>query len=166
LAASWYAPHTEFLTPSLDDREHEDSREQDRLNRAERARNEEIKALHSKQEYEYAKAAISSFMSSSYHFVSRQTNLLNNLLDTAAKADATAANEKVIDCYQLVVLLADEELEIATLELWNAVLDVPTSSDKHRTPEYQAVLLEYRQARTNFNVQAKRFLRTLAVEVA
>lgn len=145
----------------LADREYEDGRAQARLDREDRARQREIETTRSAHEYEEAKAAIGSFMAASHHFVARQTDLHNNILDAERKAVAIAANEKFVHHGQLVMLLADHELEVATIALWNSTLSLPRPHAKMETPESKAAVAEYRTLRAEFNLHAKRFLKAL-----
>lgn len=100
-------------------------------------------------------------MASSYNFVNKQTHYRNNVGDPEAKRLAHQANEEFIQNGQLVILVADDELERSTIELWNHVLTIPRPAAQANGTEYEALLDAYKQARSRFNAQAKRFLKTL-----
>jgi hypothetical protein len=146
----------------LQDRQRLDARENAAIEREDRRKKDERIAQTRQQLHDEARSVIAKFMSSSHLFVRKQTGYLNNLADDDRRKAADLANDDFSHLGQMVVLLADHELENATIDLWNASLALPRPASLAAGDEYTAVLESYRRTRAVFNQQAKRFLAELS----
>lgn len=140
----------------VSDREHETAREEARLNREEALKLREHRMLEHATLHSELRNAIAAFMAASHEFVRKTTDSLNNPTPES-KLAATQANDKFTQSGQEVILLGNDDLESATIELWNAAIAIP----KHyqlADDQYEEKLARYKTARTKFNAAAKAFL--------
>lgn len=144
----------------LKDREHEHSRELERLERADAAKQFDYSRSVQHERHNELKQALADFMASSHEYVRKQSEYWTDPVPDKHEA-ASLANDKFIHSCQIVTLLGDTELAESATALWNATIALPKSYNTPIDKAYEEKLAVYRAARASFNEQARAYLRSL-----
>ncbi|MBI5436282.1 MAG: hypothetical protein HY937_04150 [Nitrosomonadales bacterium] len=141
----------------VSDRKYEESRELERLNRADAAKKQDHQLAQKLEKYNELKAALANFMASSHEYARKQSDYWTD--PTPEKHQAgSQANDKFLYSGQLVSLLGNESLTNAATKLWNAVLALPRSYKIPVDADYQLKLDAHRVARAEFDEIARKCL--------
>jgi hypothetical protein len=144
----------------LKDREHEHSRELERLERADTAKQVDYARSVQHERHNELKQSLADFMASSHEYVRKQSEYWTDPVPEKHKA-ASLANDKFINSCQIVTLLGDAELAESATTLWNATIALPKSYNTPIDKAYEEKLAVCRAARASFNEQARAYLRYL-----
>lgn len=144
----------------LNDREHEHSRENERLDRADAASRVDYARSVQRERHNELKKALADFMASSHEYVRKQSEYWTDPVPDKHRA-ASLANDKFIYSCQIVTLLGDVELADSATTLWNATIALPKSYNTPMDKAYEEKLAVCRAARASFNERARAYLRSL-----
>ena len=147
----------------IENRDHEHSLELELLARSDTTKNTEHLRTLQAEKYNEIKCAIADFMGSSSEYVRKQSDYWTDQTPDKHQA-ASQANDKFVYSCQLVILLGDELLAEAAIALSNAALAIPKSYNTPITSEYEQKLVMYRNARTEFTNQARKYLSSVRLE--
>lgn len=144
----------------VQDREHEHSRDVERLDRTDAAKKVDHLRTVRLEKYNETKGAIADFMASSHEYVRKQSDYMTDPIPNKHQS-ASLANDKFVYSCQLVMLLGDEQLSGSATALWNATITIPKSYSTPIDQSYEQKLAIYRSVRVAFNEQARNYLRSL-----
>lgn len=144
----------------LKDREHEHSRENERLDRTDAANRVDYTRSVQRERHNELKKALVDFMASSHEYVLKKSEYWTDPALDKHKA-AALANDKFIQSCQVVTLLGDVELAESATTVWNATIALPKSYNTPMDQAYEGKLAVCRAARASFNERARAYLRSL-----
>lgn len=145
------------------DRDHEHTREVERLDRADAAKDRDHARAVRLEKFREVKNALAEFMASSHEYVRKQSEYWTDQTNEKHQA-ASKANDKFIYSCQVVTLLGNEDLAEVAGSLWNATIAMPKSYNVPSDTQYEERLAAYRKARSVFNDSARKYLLSLDIQ--
>ena len=146
------------------DRQYDDAREKETLARDLASQDRAYLRLKAENQASDLKNAITDFLSSTHEYV-RKESLSRTNSTPESIAISVSAYDRLSSAGQAVIVLADDELEEATTEFWNATSEAPRSYTNPADDPYIAAITRYRKARHEFTRQAKRYLLEISSRV-
>jgi len=145
----------------IQDRDYQRQQELDRESRQASKEHQEQLIAQRKEKYNEVKAALVDYMASSQDFLAKVTESIA-FPSTETRQALSIAREKFSISQQIVILLGNNALVSSSIELWNAVNNMPIYSPNTPLQEDYAEKVENHQnVRAIFIQQAREFLSSL-----